>query len=510
MRQRELVCNLVSFRAGRGFRAKPVGRTSGCAVGSSRVASRGFRVPSGVGRVRQGCGLQGRGAVRIHGSVILRRCPGQVRKEEPERDVGSLHGLGAFSRRIGPGSSSAGRFTVVAFRSVDRFIKHDFRVCLAYMLDYPTPAPPAISSRLLVWWANHSHRYVVPIVGAVSVSLGLSLAIDPNIPWRTYTPPLLVLVGAGTLASGLAALAIRRSHAARAAAITSTPSAATRTSIVVTAPYLPEPFACEAGARIPMPAPGRAVASPDSSITIPTDPGEYLWRSWATPSTHLLVDLVGPVPETAYTAWSADEPTLYEEGEPIFLGSPAGSSPAEGNASSSLGERSAFPSETRATTSLRGTAAEGNGGNSDWTESLSYGSARPFSGSPISNPVHHEAINPTPPHLRPRPSPNRTPPPGHHPHSQSIERGVRCATCRASVADPPKWRRCPDCQRHLCADCVVSALLTYQRGWCSPCAEARNPEFVSHRPSPRLRQIPRDTYVPSAGETEFPVAGLVS
>ncbi|MGA8663832.1 MAG: hypothetical protein WB809_02010 [Thermoplasmata archaeon] len=378
------------------------------------------------------------------------------------------------------------------------------------MPENPALDSPSPSSRLLVWWANHSHRYVVPIVGAVSVSLGVSLAIDSSIPWRTYTPPLLVLVGAGTLASGLAALAIRRSHAARAAAAAVAAVSAPMGSLTTCSDYLPEPFAPGAGARVPMPALVRGAASPDSTITIPSDPGEYLWRSWSTPSTHLLVDLVGPVPETAYRSWGNDEPVLYEEGEPIFVGAPSGLTPSGGNGPLPLREGASISSEYMSTTRLLGTDPDGAVQFPGWTDTVSSGGPPSYSASRIANPVHHEALNPTPPHLRPRPSPARNTLPGHHPHPASIQRGVRCATCHTSVTDPPKWRRCLDCQRHLCADCVVSALLTYQRGWCATCAAARNPELASDRPSRHPSSDAQDVYAPMPGESDLPATGLAS
>ena len=158
------------------------------------------------------------------------------------------------------------------------------------MPENPALDSPSPSSRLLVWWANHSHRYVVPIVGAVSVSLGVSLAIDSSIPWRTYTPPLLVLVGAGTLASGLAALAIRRSHAARAAAAAVAAVSAPMGSLTTCSDYLPEPFAPGQGpeSRCPRSSAGphprtRRSRSPRTPASTSGAPGRLRARiSWST------------------------------------------------------------------------------------------------------------------------------------------------------------------------------------------------------------------------------------
>ncbi|MGP8073138.1 MAG: hypothetical protein ACLPZM_08465 [Thermoplasmata archaeon] len=371
------------------------------------------------------------------------------------------------------------------------------------MVENPAPESPGPHSRFLVWWTNHSHRYVIPIVGAASVTLGISLAVDSNVPWRTYTPPLLVLVGAGTLASGIVALAIRRWHAARAAA-----QAAAKWASAP--PFFYNVEDEERAMRSRTPVPARRAASADFSINIPSQPGEYLWRSWASASTHLLVDLVGPVGETAYMPAGMDEPALHEEGEPIFLNTPSGPSRGGGPMSSSIGNSSAFsgvaPVPARAMAADSGISTD----LLDGTDTASYRNSLHLPGPRVMSPVHHEALNPTPPHLRPRPSPAPAVAPGRPFTTSPIPRGIRCATCHTAVTDPPKWRRCLDCQRHLCAECVVDALLTYQRGWCTQCAVARNPEFVSSSALPRQRRKTDDTYAPSADETELPVTGLAS
>src|SRR5271170_3693439 len=363
------------------------------------------------------------------------------------------------------------------------------------MLEDSAGTRRAVSSRLLVWWANHSHRYVIPIVGAVSISLGLTLAVAPHLPWRTYTPPLLVIVGAGTLASGIATLAIRTSHATRG------PSVSRAGPSPVSPPPLPNatlPSSAHrphGGERNPAPGPAYRGAASDRSLTIPADPGEYLWQSWAAPSNHLPVELVGPVRESAYLPSVGGAPALYEEGEPVFVGC-EGRDVQREMTPFPPGESSLLAGEPLATTEIVAPGTSAAGSLPGWTNSASSGGAPSLSESVMTNPVRHEAVNPTPPHLRPRTSSTRPSAPSHRPPPRPMVRGVRCATCHAAVSDPPNWRRCLDCQRHLCAECVVGALLTYQRGWCSRCAEHRNPEPASIGPLPRIPSPRADGSVP--------------
>ena len=371
------------------------------------------------------------------------------------------------------------------------------------MLGDSSGTPTRPPSRLLLWWANHSHRYVIPVVGVVSTSLGISLALDPSIPWRTYAPPLLTVLGASALASGVAALALRRRHARQyreaspplpRSVATAGPMPSDRTS-----GDLPE---VSDGRWRDVPRVHRS-GGHGTTLTIPNDPGNYLWQSWATPSGFLPAELVGPVPETAYMPSPADAPDLYEAGEPIFLGPAAGVTPIGPTTSTSFGKARVGAPGQFSTTEVSDASAEETDGLPGWTNSASSRGLPSYVATARSNPVHHEALNPTPPHLRPRTAPSRAVAPGHRPAPRAIERGVRCATCHETEADPKEWRRCSDCQRHLCADCIVSALLSYQRGWCSDCAHTRNPDLAAVPASPRSH---RRRATNGASTAEFPTS----
>gem|GEM_PF-2813858 len=91
-----------------------------------------------------------------------------------------------------------------------------------------------------------------------------------------------------------------------------------------------------------------------------------------------------------------------------------------------------------------------------------------------------EALTPTPPHLRPAPSPDplpttvgSRPPPAPAAPSSEVDhvRGPRCANCRRSLAPSDPRERCPECRRPICRDCIESDAGPGTDGWCPSCVE---------------------------------------
>jgi hypothetical protein len=324
------------------------------------------------------------------------------------------------------------------------------------------PTSPTGAARVLAWWANHSHRVVLPVAGVVTVELGVALGLGVHSPWQTYAPELLVGVGAGALASGVGALLVRHYHRARAARRA---GAAPELVYPGPSPVIDDDLSpSRANARwLRSVESGVRSAEVESTRALPTDPEEFLWESGAGPKGHLPAELVGPVLETAFPPDVPGAPTLREEGEPARLGEVTG-----GGSSTALPPTAALS---------RGPSAHAT--VAAWASSPSSDSAGPAMPSPPVGSVHHEAVNPIPPHLRRAAGAGSGPAPR-----------VRCANCRSPVADAASWRLCPDCRRPLCPECVVSAFVEFQRGWCSRCAPAEGmpagPDADSIGPRPSV------------------------
>jgi hypothetical protein len=425
------------------------------------------------------------------------------------------------------------------------------------MSEVPRGVGQEQSSKSVARWLDRSRHYVLPTAGAIAFALGVSLAIDTRVPWGVYTPRVLVILGFGALATGLVRLAIRsdlpsgatgRSEQAPKGTDIVGPSCNARALEAAPPPHHPL-------RRVTRPS-WWSVSSKDS-FSIPADPGHFLWGSWVPPTRKLPGELIGPVPETAYVPHRPGTPSLYEEGE-LFLPGFAPSPSAPERASSLAVDWSdlpPFPARSGAqmrqpeamtpppkkdpggpvfsggsspaapfgnvperVSSIAGdspgrppapdlTYREDREPNAEATPSKKSATASvpPSEGSSSHRTstwdrVRHEVLNPTPPHLRHHPKHARSPGPEGLLRSQELPPGVRCANCREPVRDPKSWRRCTDCLRHLCEDCIVEALLLYERGWCSRCAQRRYQE------APLAELAPRGH--PTVEESSAPVTSL--
>ncbi|MCI4339541.1 MAG: hypothetical protein L3J68_04330 [Thermoplasmata archaeon] len=318
--------------------------------------------------------------------------------------------------------------------------------------------------------SDPSRRYLLPIAGAISITLGLALTVVAKFPGDVYLSLLLVGLGVGGLASALAASDARETLPV----VASAPSERFIADTLVICPScsarsfgpVSTPAPSSATWRVPDLPRDTVVAGPSHAIA--STAGDFLWETWASETGRLPVGLIGPVAETAYVAPRPGAPALHEEGEPELAEWLASSIPAP---------------ETRDSTSLlsaaRGAVASGPQvedaestlvmGMSDWK---SVGSAvLEYTSADV---VLWEAMNPTPPHLRAPSRPRASPSPiSRPPRSQAIPSG-QCADCAELVPDPANWRRCLECGHLLCSVCMVDALVSRERPWCSRCAEARH------------------------------------
>jgi hypothetical protein len=352
-------------------------------------------------------------------------------------------------------------------------------------------------SEARTWWVARSRRYGLLIGSAATSALGVSLTLAGRLAWEHYLPAGLLIAGAGLLGG---AIAVRPSG---------------------------EPTSNRSSPHVPIPStagPQRVDTCYDSSTlnrdslgTVSThqqihsllgglpskirasdkpDPGEFLWESWAPLVGSLPVELVGPVPETAYIAPQPGRPKLYEEGEPVVLepsyfeddgldwgtGNSLGVLVAVPTHSQTASASSAVPSVVPATAQL-GTSTGALGGSSSIA-------------NPTVTPVLTEALNPTPPHLRKNPARAKLHAPRPLHSENSLVHPTRCADCRELVSVPKIWRRCPDCHRQLCTHCIVEALVAYEEGWCSHCVGLRHLDMLTKElalPTRRLteRRLPK-------------------
>ena len=229
----------------------------------------------------------------------------------------------------------------------------------------------------------------------------------------------------------------------------------------------------------------------EASVTAPPtyrqSPGDFLWSSWESSTGRLPVELVGPVPETAYEPPRPGGVLLHEEGEPILLETSYfddenlewawGSSwpgPCGGYSQSMSGPTKDQP-------------VWGPSPSSSMNASQDLANFGPHSPErDPQRPVLHEALDPTPPDLRLAPA-NRRIKVAPRPRPPSPNGRSRCANCRTAIPEPKAWRRCPDCQHPLCTHCIVEALMAYEGGWCAHCAGLRHLDLLSKELGPAGR-----------------------
>jgi hypothetical protein len=334
-----------------------------------------------------------------------------------------------------------------------------------------------------------------------TIALGLAVLFDGRSVGGLYTPLLLLALGIGMLASGLVHFTVPADpYAVSTNGVaqdslkpgTSCPTSSTRELEL----GLPED---SVGRRMPATHGARVLAR--SSTGNHATAGDFLWESWAPSVGSLPVELVGPASETAYLVPKPRAPVPYEEREPVILEPPAPEEPVEWSSPTGLEGPVLLTCPSLTSSEIAETASDETPFDPPSQDSGLVGQSSIVVETTVTAPVLHEALEPTPPHLRRTGKGAKAlapdPPRKHHASGQTS----RCANCRTTIHDPKSWRRCPDCHHQLCTPCIVEALLTYEGGWCTHCAGLRHFEALSAelemRPSPRIPGSAREVDVSS-------------
>ncbi len=339
--------------------------------------------------------------------------------------------------------------------------------------------------RRLACWTGHSDLYLLPIVGMICLTLGVSLTFNLRVPWGPFAPLILMILGLGLVVNvivGLAAWSVPPSDklgptypsAVRPGAAQAFPSARS----VDVAPIPGRAGSGESRARKPT---GNSGSHADYHVS----PGEYLWRSWVPPARKLPGELVGPVPETAYVPHREGAPSLYEEGEPVILASVKNEDRPDAGSRALLdaGDFPLFPSLTNALArepeDFRAVRVQPP---APTTPAIGRNSV---SGGALQRPASRAATD-----LRTAPSRapigSAVPAGAGRPGGEALHT-LRCASCRQSVGESVILRRCFACLRRLCADCAAAGHRTREGVWCRRCAEAEHSDGLSQELARRYR-----------------------
>lgn len=341
-------------------------------------------------------------------------------------------------------------------------------------------------------WADRLDRYLVPAAGLVVVALGISLMFDLKLPWTPYAPLVLVALGGGMLSNtlaGLAARGIAHPVGELPAAVPAVATAATHSSPAANELHHRSHPIRRALHELHGPTPTQP---PAATANYHPTPGDFLWGSWVPPTRKLPGELVGPVPETAYTAPREGRPTLHAEGEPIVMG-PMPTVAHPGAASSSLLDDTEFDRlRTLPDRNARDLQAPASGrARAAHIPSLPGVRASISGGVTHRVPYSDNSDSPAPERWAiPKPlsrSPNARANTGQ-------ARPTRCASCRLPIGESKVLRRCFACLRRLCADCAATAARTRDGLWCRRCAEAEHTDGLSLELARRARSSPSELH----------------
>lgn len=325
----------------------------------------------------------------------------------------------------------------------------------------------------LIRRAYRHHPYALLTLGALAFVLCLWLLTDARVPGGAYVPLALVVVGSCMIAAALAPRAFWKRPGTPTAGAPDSTRSETR---VVSPSYdnrdvegipQPTPVAWSEAHPRSFPPPSKEAAS------VPADPGNFLWEPWRPSVGKLPVNLVGPVPQSAYEPPPPGPPSLYEEVERAVLGLSGLNRAAERASSGALESPNYFHPSSRLPSGVARPGGEevGYAQDAGGEEFVVQSTFREE--VTIGDLVLREALNPIPPHLRPDPKPVRPQPINRPFDPRERADSLRCTNCDDPVRSPQDWRRCPDCLQHLCERCIVRALLDHSRGWCSGCAQRR-------------------------------------
>ena len=374
----------------------------------------------------------------------------------------------------GPRTRKTGSASSGGFRSGHSFIRPEFRLVSSPLMSENRRSAAGEGPReILAPSANHSPWYVVPIAGAVSLTLGLSTALDSRVLWGSYAPVLLVILGIGALVIGFARPTAWRLPPSAPAV----PPDRSNSEAWVICPSCSERGIGAVSAPAPTSfrdvRPSRSAAASGRSRPDPSDPADVLWGSWVPEAGRLPAELIGPVPESAYVSHRPGTPSLVEDGEPTIFVPDETDRSAEDLFGSAFGGRDLTANESLAIRATHGSDNDPTANPRDRSAAVSRGVGPSAPGFMVGNVVLWEALNPTPPHLRTGPKRTEAPPARRPSRSRDSGRSVRCATCNSPVGDPAIPSQCPDCLRPLCAQCADGPRRADAESRCSRCSELR-------------------------------------
>ena len=340
--------------------------------------------------------------------------------------------------------------------------------------------------------AHHTHLYVLPAAGAVSVTMGV-LAIA-GVRWElgSFLPLGLIGVGFAALLGSIGSylsLAPRAEAPARA----ETQHSSTPIPLVEATQNSGIRRHEETSSREEPPHNGIGHAT----LAHLSEMENELWRRWASPqSMSLGAPVVGPVPETAYFPHKSGASVAFPEREQdvVFLDRiptpvvrPSSASAVRAT-SEELRPRS---SETRATRATapglnRGGLWAGPAAIEEFGSSLPGRAGLPTNLDAFDHVADLESVNPILPRLRPAPSAvparwlRKSATAGEQP---SVRRP--CSECSRRLSDFRSWVECRVCRKPMCRDCLQESFQHDGAGACSNCRGERKWSATTPRISPR-------------------------
>ncbi len=263
-------------------------------------------------------------------------------------------------------------------------------------------------SRSATWKrvAHDAHVFVLPLAGAGALAWGGLLLLGVQTEFGRYLPFGLVLIGSAALGTSFAFHRSNRSEAARSSGPR---SAANLPSLPRSVPPASPSFAPgKVSRRRREPTPVSGIGR--TAVSVVTQAGDELWRRWVRPrSTSLGAELVGPVPETAYSPPKpgAFVPFPEKDRNIRFVQPNRDGRASEGSSSNSDSEpvwtlRGGFSTTISGATALVNRTAEGSPFSEADLDLLFPRESRPFGPNPPPSP---ESPNPVPEvTLEPRPA----------------------------------------------------------------------------------------------------------
>jgi len=338
--------------------------------------------------------------------------------------------------------------------------------------------PSTLTENVRRWerWTDAAHRYVLPIASATGLGLAGAAVLGAPREVAAYAPWALAAIGTGALVTSLG-YTRWRTHLGRLPGPTvRTPESRPRAP----ARSRPEPDVEREWRDLVHRSWHTAVAIPPANPTARMatghPAGDELWSHWQPVEVGTFpVELVGPVPETAWVPTATGEASPFPDKEPGFIVVDGELLPMPGAVTAAALPASAVGPLPGAIASPpgRGPAMDSAGTRSlqstprvtelSWLTSL----------GPLDE-LTSEALHPIPPHLRISPDSGATEPATPLENSFEEFRSVpMCSSCSREVQDEADWRPCPECGEPVCLPCRSEAVVFYGHTWCATCAIGR-------------------------------------